>query len=227
MLLTAVNCRSDTAQCTYCKDPTPHDNCASTLHCFHAQHWQCDLKWCSQLIELLQSPLKPVAKEITKMEWAVCQLYPPSKKTFGACYWVPPEQEWTSLNSEVVLSAVLPCDLPQWGVDGEVRGGQSTQLAVNIPAGGTLSSDFFSAVEKKRKGKWQYIRWWKWVRSTALSPSENITYYIVHVLNELLDYVLLFLSKHGAWKHLAPQWNKADRLTVHTEYEVYIVSNKC
>lgn len=90
-------------------------NCASTVCCIHIQHWQCDLKWCSQLIELLQSPLKPVTMEITKMERAVCQLYPRSKRTFGACHRVAPEQNWTSLNSEVVLSAVLPCDLPQWG----------------------------------------------------------------------------------------------------------------
>ena len=40
-----------------------------------------------------RSPLE----EITKTEWAVCQLYPPSKRTFGACYWVAPEQKWTSL----------------------------------------------------------------------------------------------------------------------------------
>lgn len=103
------------AQCTCCDEPLPQHNCASALYYIHSRHWEHDLKWCSQLIELLQSPMKPVRKEITKTEWAVCQLYPPSKRTFGASYWVAPEQKWTSLDSEVILSTVIPCDLPQWG----------------------------------------------------------------------------------------------------------------
>lgn len=90
-------------------------------------------------------------EEITKTEWAVCQLYPPSKRTFGACYWVAPEQKWTSLDSEVVLSAVLPCDLPQWGRQGEGRGWTIHRTGNKYPSWGKLLAVFFFLLCRKRK----------------------------------------------------------------------------
>lgn len=151
--------------------------------------------------------MKPVREEITKTEWAVCQLYLPSKRTFGACYWVAPEQKWTSLDSEVVLSAGLPCDLPQWGRDGEGRGWTIHRTGNKYPSWGKLLAVFFfSAVQEE--GKWQYISFRKWVRNTVLSPGETGNYtfnwcclhrWTCDVLKWTLG-LCFFLSNPGACK---------------------------
>lgn len=123
--------------------------------------------------------MKPVRKEITKTEWAVCQLYPPSKRTFGAGYWVAPEQKWTSLDS---LRGDTECRLPLWfATVGEVEerwcvcvGGWTISRTGNkYPSWGKLLAVFFVCWKKQERGKWQYISFRKWVRNTVLFSGET------------------------------------------------------